>query len=244
MTQDPTTRDPTSRRPDRCEASAPVEVLDRRPGRCGELVLRRVGSALEIIANGTFLMDTRDGRSERLLARAGLDRVWGSALSVLIGGLGVGFTTAEVLADPRVCRVVVVELEAVVLEWHRGPLAAPGGHVLEDPRVEVVCADLAEALGEPGSPVAVPASFDLVCLDVDNGPDWLVRPGNAVLYQPDGLRLLTRSVRPGGVVTVWGATGHPEFASRLAEVLEGVETLEVPTRHGDPDVVWAGRRPA
>ncbi|MEU2145315.1 spermidine synthase, partial [Streptomyces globisporus] len=69
-------------------------VLDRREGPFGEVVLRERGEHFEIIANGCFLMDTSDGRSERLLIDVALaslpaDR---TAPSVLIGGLGVGFS--------------------------------------------------------------------------------------------------------------------------------------------------------
>lgn len=216
----------------------PIEVLDRRSGVAGELVLRRVGRALEIVANGTFLMDTRDGRSERLLARAGLDRLGAGGLRVLVGGLGVGFTVAELLSHRRVRSVVVVELEQAVLDWHAGPLGEPAGRVLDDPRVEVLHADLVAALGDPDSAAGVRASFDLVCLDVDNGPDWLVRPDNAGLYQAEGLRMLADRLRPGGVLCVWGAADRPEFTARLAAVFDTVETLEVPVGRGAPDVVW------
>lgn len=44
-----------------------VRTLDRREGPYGEVVLRERGEHFEIIANGCFLMDTSDGRSERLL---------------------------------------------------------------------------------------------------------------------------------------------------------------------------------
>lgn len=215
-----------------------TELLDRRPGRSGELVLRRVGQALEIVSNGTFLMDTRDGRSERLLARAGLDRIPDTGLRVLVGGLGVGFTVAELLTEPRVSEVVVVELEPAVLGWHAGPLGEAAGRVLEDPRVRVVCADLLAALGDSGSPAGAAAAFDLVCLDVDNGPDWLVRPDNAGLYRAAGLRLLADRLRPGGVLSVWGAAGRPQFAERLVGLFETVETLQVPVARGEPDIVW------
>src|SRR5262249_21401732 len=80
----------------------------------GELALRRDGAHFEIISNGVFLMDTRDGRSERLLATVALD-VHPAPRRVLVGGLGVGFTLGAVLADPRVAAVTVVEVEPVIV---------------------------------------------------------------------------------------------------------------------------------
>ena len=70
-------------------------VVERRDTPRGELVLRRAGSHHEVIANGTFMMDTRDGRSERALVREALAGLDGARL--LLGGLGVGFSLDEAL---------------------------------------------------------------------------------------------------------------------------------------------------
>jgi hypothetical protein len=48
-------------------------VVERVTTPRGELVLRRCGAHFELISNGVFLMDTRGGRSERVLVRAGLE---------------------------------------------------------------------------------------------------------------------------------------------------------------------------
>ena len=104
-----------------------METVERIEGACGELVLRRDGDHHEIIANGTFLMDTRNGESERLLVRVAADRMPAGG-TVLLGGLGVGFSLRAALDHPRVGEVVVVEREAAVIEWNRGELAAHHGH--------------------------------------------------------------------------------------------------------------------
>ncbi len=106
------------------------EVLDRREGPYGEVVLRRHGDLLQIIANGCFLMDTSDGRSERLLVDAALAALDPEAAGprVLIGGLGVGFSLAHAAGQSRWGRITVVEREPAVVEWHRaGPLSALSG---------------------------------------------------------------------------------------------------------------------
>src|SRR5690606_9187772 len=135
------------------------EVLDRREGPYGEVVLRRHGGLLQIIANGCFLMDTSDGRSERRLVDAALaeldaaDRRAGDeprpAPHVLIGGLGVGFSLAHAAADPRWGRITVVEREPAVIDWHRtGPLGTLSAEALADPRTEIVEADLITYVNE------------------------------------------------------------------------------------------------
>ncbi|HVY09514.1 MAG TPA: hypothetical protein VHB18_05155, partial [Mycobacteriales bacterium] len=97
-------------------------VLDRVQNERGELVLRQDGEHFEVISNGTFLMDTRNGESERRLVQAALARNE-RASSVLIGGLGVGFSLIEALKDQRVARVTVVEIESAIIRWHREHLA-------------------------------------------------------------------------------------------------------------------------
>ncbi|WP_019634586.1 hypothetical protein [Actinomadura atramentaria] len=215
--------------------TAPV-VLARAPGVGGELVLRRSGPHYEIISNGVFLMDTRDGTSERLLVRAAVDGPAAPA-SVLIGGLGVGFSLAEAAARPHLRRITVVEREPAVADWHRGPLAPFSGGALDDPRVELRVTDLLDWLdGEHDR-------HDALCLDIDNGPHWTVTPGNARLYGPAGLRRLADRLTPRGVLAVWSAGDAPGFADLLRDRFRSVDVRAVPVRRGEPDLVYLARGP-
>ncbi|WP_445395960.1 spermidine synthase [Streptomyces sp. LE64] len=210
------------------------EVLDRRTGPHGEVVLRRHGDLLQIIANGCFLMDTSDGRSERLLvdaAAAALDRDGGH---LLIGGLGVGFSLAHAAADPRWGRITVVEREAAVIDWHRpgAPLSTLSRAALDDPRTEVLHTGLLEHLRTAGR------SYDALCLDVDNGPDWTVTEDNEGLYTPTGLALCRERLAPGGVLAIWSAQPSAVFEGTLRNSgFQGVRTQEIPVARGVPDVV-------
>ncbi|MFB7508370.1 spermine/spermidine synthase domain-containing protein [Streptomyces broussonetiae] len=218
---------------------APV-VLDRRDGPYGEVVLRRHGELLQIIANGCFLMDTSDGRSERLLVDAAYDTLDGRPEpSVLIGGLGVGFSLAHAAADPRWGRITVVEREPAVIDWHRdGLLAELSAGALGDPRTQVVHDDLAAYVHETSD------TFDALCLDIDNGPGWTVTEGNAGLYSPAGLAACARVLKPGGVLAVWSAEPSPDFEGTLRNAgFRQVRTEEVPVARGVPDAVHLGVRP-
>lgn len=179
----------------------------------GELVLRRDGPHHEIVSNGMFLMDTRDGRSERALVRAAA----GPGDRVLIGGLGVGFSLAEALAVGAAA-VTVVEIEPAVLRWNAEHL---GTAALADPRVTVVLADLAGFLTRPGA-------YDAVCLDVDNGPEWTVTAANADLYGEAGLDAVDRVLAPGGRLAVWSAGAAPAFEARLRCRYAHVDRTAVP----------------
>ncbi|MFJ5925946.1 spermidine synthase [Kitasatospora sp. NPDC092948] len=261
-----------------------AEVIDRREGPYGEVVLRRRGEQYEIIANGCFLMDTADGRSERLLIRAALDElaVDGLALdgaadgvagraadgvaagravgesaggasvgggpaggvsvgggpSVLIGGLGVGFSLACAAAEPRWGRIAVAEREGAIIDWHRtGPLGAFSAGALDDPRVEVLHTDLVAYLASAAE------RYDALCLDIDNGPDWTVTEENDALYGPTGLANAAARLRPGGVLAVWSAQPSTAFEQALRDAgFTDVRTEEIAVERGVPDVVHLARR--
>ncbi|MGW5716762.1 spermidine synthase [Amycolatopsis sp. NPDC003865] len=208
-----------------------VEVVETVAGRGGELVLRRDGEAFEVIENGVFLMDTRNGESERLLVTGALT----PGASVLIGGLGVGFSLRAAL-DAGAGSVVVVEREPAVIAWNRsGPLRTVHGDALADPRVTVVEADLVPWLE------STPDRYDALCLDIDNGPEWTVTEGNAALYSDAGLSRVKELLNPGGVLAVWSAGAAPSFAARLREHFGDVREVPVEVPRGEPDVLWFAR---
>ncbi|WP_062206684.1 hypothetical protein [Streptomyces sp. NBRC 109706] len=213
-------------------------VLDRRTGPFGEVVLRRHGELLQIIANGCFLMDTSDGRSERLLVRAASGSLTTPAPRLLIGGLGVGFSLNEAVAEPRWGRITVLEREPAIIDWHRsGPLSDVSGDALTDPRVELVENDLLAHLLETGA--GARARYDALCLDVDNGPDWTVTEDNEGLYSPAGLAACRAALAPGGTLVVWSAQPSETFPDILRDAgFDDVRTEEVPVARGVPDVLF------
>ena len=190
----------------------------------GELVLRErrpeAGpSSLELRANGVFVMDTLEISTEQALADSALAQVT-DPRAVVVGGLGLGFTMHAVLADSRVEKVSVVEIEQALVDWMRDGTIPHGPALLADERVSVVVADVAVALAE-----ATPASYDLVLLDVDNGPDFLVHEMNAALYRAPFLTSARAALRAGGAIALWSASQVPELERALSEVFTSVEEL-------------------
>jgi spermidine synthase len=199
-----------------------VEIA-RAESERGELVLRErrengAPSVLELRVNGLFVMDTFETTTEQALADAALDLVE-EPRDVLVGGLGLGFTMHRVLADTRVERCSVVELEPALVEWMRDGTVPHGPAMLADERANPVVADIAAAVGE-----APEASYDLVLLDVDNGPRNLVHQHNADLYEPPFLADVRRMLRPGGAVAIWSADPSPELEATLEQVFGNSET--------------------
>jgi spermidine synthase len=179
-------------------------VVARADDGIAELALLRRrtphGDVLELVVDGVFAMDTEQTETERALATLALEQLGGDRLHVVVGGLGLGYTTSTLLAEPRVRRVDVVELHAPLVQWVReGRVPAVQG-LLDDPRVHVTVADILDAV--PGLP---PASVDM-----------LVHPGNTRVYAAPFLTAAARALRSGGVLGVWSA----EASAELALVLE------------------------
>jgi spermidine synthase len=208
-------------------------IVDRVSTPRGELVLRQDGEHFEVISNGTFLMDTRNGESERVLVRAAFRR-HGQPTTALIGGLGVGFSLTEALADPRIEQIVVVEVEPAILDWHRRHLGRLSEAALADPRTTVVIGDIVHHLRTTTD------RYDVICVDIDNGPDWTVTPTNAALYDDQGTAMLASRLNAGGVLSVWSAARSPAYETVLHRHFASVEVCEVAVQRGQPDVVFIG----
>jgi spermidine synthase len=208
-----------------------VEVARAESSR-GEIVLRErrdenTPTILELRVNGVFVMDTLETTSERALARAALKLVARPA-RVLVGGLGLGFTMHEVLADPRVEECTVVEIEPAVVAWMRDGTIDHGPQLLADERVTVVVADVSMALAESGE-----AAYELVLLDVDNGPDYLVHDANEALYKEPFLQAVHRAT--GQVLVIWSAAEAPQLQAAMAAVFGNVEATPYDVRLGHRD---------
>jgi len=192
--------------------------LGRASGDHGEVLLRRRGAVTELVVDGVFAMDDVDTSTERALATEALLRCPGGELRVLVGGLGLGWTAATVLADPRVAAVEVAELQPALVGWAAEGLL-PGLPLLPATRLTLRVADVADVLA--GSP----QTFDAVLLDVDNGPAFLVHESNAGLYADAGLAAAVAALRPGGVLAIWSSDPAPELADRL-RTLPGTTDVE------------------
>ncbi len=209
----------------------------------GELILTQRDDLFTIRVDGVDLMSNRAHGSEEELARLGF-AVLGPcpAPRVLIGGLGMGFTLRAVLdqlAPGAGATVVVAELFPGVVGWNRTWLGPLANHPLEDPRVQIFEGDVGEVL------TTSPATFDLVLLDVDNGPHALVIDANHHLYTQRGVRTLLAALRPGGVAAVWSAGHDVQFADRLHRGGFEVEVHQVTARaggKGDRHVIFIGQK--
>jgi len=216
------------------------EILERVTTATGDWQLQQRDGHYEIICNGVFLMASYNRESSRQLASLALTRVRGDRLRVLVGGLGIGYTAGAVLEDPRVMRLDLVEVEPVVVRWHREYFAALVGRPLNDPRTRLILADLSEVPLSQGA-------FDALLLDTDNYPERIVREQNSAIYDASGISGLFRALRPGGTMAFWAADRAPMLAARLRRAADAVEEIDVPdmvspTRKGRAWIYMATRK--
>lgn len=215
----------------------------RVPGGEVELRLMQRGDEFSMKLGQNELMNSRLSGSEEALATLACRRLEAvKAPHLLIGGLGMGFTLRAALAvlGPK-ARITVAELVPAVVAWARGPMAELFGDSLKDPRTAIREADVIEVIQSHA------AAYDAILLDVDNGPEGLIRKANDALYEPRGLTAIRRALRPGGVLAVWSSGPHPKFSKRLRDA--GFDVNEVGVRattkrSGAHHIIWFATRPA
>ena len=217
------------------------ELIDtaRIPGG-DELRLYRRGDDFIIAIGGNELMNSRMSGSEEALAVMSCDRLREPETArLLIGGYGMGFTLRAALAalGPD-AKIIVAELVPEIIDWARGPMAGLAAGCLDDPRAELVIGDVAATIA------AGRGRYDAILLDVDNGPDGLVRDANDGLYSAAGLASAKAALRPGGILAIWSAAPDARFARRLRTAGFAVEEVAVRARasgKGARHVIWFAR---
>jgi spermidine synthase len=214
----------------------------RVPGAEVELRLMRRGDEFSMKLGPNELMNSRLSGSEEALATLTCRKLEAvKAPHLLIGGLGMGFTLRAALAvlGPE-ARITVAELVPAVIAWAEGPMADLFGDSLGDPRASILCADVVAVIGSHAG------AFDAILLDVDNGPEGLIRKANDALYDLKGLHAIRRALRPNGVLAVWSSGPNAAFSKRLRDADFAVNEVGVRAttkRSGAHHVIWFATRP-
>jgi len=175
------------------------------------LVLReREGGVVELLFRNVVLLSNASLGTEHEFGGLAASVLGRPPHRVLVGGLGFGATVAGVLESlDATGEVLVVEKVAAVERLVRGELARVAGDPLKDKRVTVRVADVVDVLAEAHE------EFDVVLLDVDNGPNWASFRANERLYTPAGLEAIARALQPGGAFAVWSGYPADAFQPRL-----------------------------
>lgn len=216
----------------------PWIVIDSVTTRDGRLELRRRGDRDFLITlDGLVLMNSVANRSELVLGQRGCSHLRSRpGARVLVGGLGMGCTLRAVLDTlPADAAVEVAELNPVMLEWCRGPLAALTGTAVDDPRVNVTIGDVANLVRSAG---ADPQDrFDAIVFDLYRGPHFHTDPQHDPLYGSRAIARVRQALKPGGVFAIWGENYDAGFVQRL-QAGGFVVATERPGRGGLRHVVF------
>lgn len=216
--------------------SARFEELGWQQTPMGVISLRRRfdlsvrADVYEVKLDDEHVMSSLFTVAEKELARLGLARATGTALDVLVGGLGLGYTAQEALRCDRVRALTVVEFSDAVIEWHRRTLLPETAGLAADDRVTLVCADFfAGATDGVGFDPCNPGrTYDAILLDIDHSPRHVLHDPHADFYTRDGLRAASERLVPGGVFALWSDDPPDEdFTATLASVFTDVQAQSV-----------------
>ncbi len=206
-----------------------LEILAYETTPLGELCLRRrellsrPGTVItEITLDFELLMNSYNTVSERALADEALARHIGRDLSVLVGGLGLGYTAGQVLQSERVLRVEVVEFLPEVVGFLRQGLIPLSPELLADSRLVVHDGDVYAMLREPAG-----ERWDLVLIDVDHSPEEHLGTAHQSFYTELGLARAKQHLTPGGILAVWSYSESSPFVDALHAAFAIVEIVPV-----------------
>lgn len=190
------------------------------------------GRDFMIVLGRNELMSTRMRFSEEQLAELTLTKLGKANARILIGGYGMGFTyrAAAARLGPS-AQIVIAEISEKIVDWAKGPMTDLTGDSLSDPRLDLKICDVAALIDDANDGTC--AKFDAILLDVDNGPDGLVRDANNRLYSRTGLAKARDALTSGGILGVWSAAPDPAFRKRLRDAGLDVEERGIRSRPGN-----------
>lgn len=214
------------------------EELDYQPTPLGDISLRRRAEPrldnrilYEVKLGEEFLMSSLFTEAEEQLAHLALARLSDKNLTVVVGGLGLGYTAAAALEHSAVSSLLVIDVMAPVIDWHRRGLVPMGATLTSDPRCRLIEADFFAVATDPekgfndrdtGLPV------DAVLLDIDHSPERWLNPGNGDFYTVSGLGSIAAKLRPGGIFGLWSDDPADErFMALLGSVFHSTSAHEV-----------------
>ena len=189
-------------------------------------------SEYELVINGVFIMATYNALSSELLVRIPVIQSSKPDLKILIGGLGLGFSVKEACLSDSVRAIHVVELSKHIIDINRSALRALNGKYLEDRRVRVIHDDFVHYIEH------TEIQYDIICMDIDNGPMLLVKESNGEAYQPDFFRKIRRVLNSDGVYVIWSCNRDDALLGDLKRVFLDCRVNDIFEQHQGKDIPY------
>jgi len=208
-----------------------LEILAYEDTPLGPLCLRRrellsePGTVVtEVTLNHEFLMSSYNTDSERAISNRSIEIHGGSQLKALVGGLGLGYTARELLADRNVASVEVVEYLPQVIDWLRSDLVPLSGELNVCAHLKITAGDVyRRLLAEPTE------QYDLIVIDVDHSPGDQLCEEDHSFYTKDGLLKAKAHLCEGGVLAVWSYAENSDFSRALRSTFDKVRVEPITT---------------
>jgi len=200
-----------------------IQELDFGDTPWGAISLRRRFDSItqrdvhEVKLGDDFLMSSQFTVGEEELSRIGLAAATGESLTVLVGGLGLGYTALAALEDDRVAELTVVEALEAVISWHDRDLLPDTVGLAADSRVRLVRDDFFDLVRTGRAD----RTYDAVLVDIDHAPDWLLRDDHGDLYTVEGFARVGAMLTPDGVFALWSdEPPEAEVVRRMGEAFD------------------------
>lgn len=211
------------------------EEIDSQMSPLGEISLRRRRMPVfgdrdiyEVKLGDEFLMSSMFVEAEEALSTLGLAAVQGDELSVVVGGLGLGYTAAAALKDKRITELLVVDALDTVIGWHKDELVPLGKLLNADTRNRYILGSFFDLATDPATgfdPNSEGKKFDAILLDIDHSPNEFLNSANASFYTTENLALMAEQLKPVGVFAMWSQNLPEEgFEALLKTVFERVDS--------------------
>uniref|UniRef100_A6VWH2 Spermidine synthase n=1 Tax=Marinomonas sp. (strain MWYL1) TaxID=400668 RepID=A6VWH2_MARMS len=215
--------------------SSLFKEIDSQASPLGEISLRRRRipafgdrDIYEVKLGEEFLMSSMFVDAEEALSTLGLAQVQGENLSVVVGGLGLGYTAVAALKDERIAELLVVDALETVISWHQKELVPLGKILNADQRNRYVLGSFFDLATDPSTgfdPSYAGKKFDAILLDIDHSPTEFLNPSNAGFYTTENLSRMAEQLRSNGVFAMW-SQNPPEdnFIELLKTVFASVDS--------------------
>jgi spermidine synthase len=143
------------------------------------------------------------------------------------------------LLDMGATQFDVVELSGALISWAKEGLTGSLAKLTADPRVRLHHGDVADVLHAQAALPGLFGPWDAICLDVDNGPEFLIHAANARVYEPQTLASALDHLQPGGRLAIWSESPSKELWYDLLKLDASATERLVPLKRGNRELDYA-----
>lgn len=186
----------------------------------------------ELVTNGVFIMASYNSLSSVLLVRNAIDKLNIKNCSILIGGLGLGYSVKEACLNNEVESITVVEMNSGVIDCNLTVLHSLNGKYLSDKRVRLVNEDFIKYIH------CTKNKYDAICMDIDNGPMLIVNESNKEAYSTPFFQRIYEALNTNGIFVIWSCNKDEQLLIDMKSIYKKCWVEEVYEQHDGKNVPY------